>query len=149
MDDNDRDDIMRTARANVERLAGLDEPNPFAGPEPERWAMRQRHELAEAEAERQIEREPAIDTLPWSAIDQRVREHLAAERRVLVEAIGEEIGHMLSEESAAHRHDLEMLAELKLEVVRLSCEVSTLREQLAAERGKSFDVPMRTMRSVN
>jgi hypothetical protein len=90
-----------------------------------------------------------MDDDRWAAIDARIEAHFARERRIMAQALGEELARQLNDEHRetmrAHRDEIYAL---KLEVVKLATETATLREALADARARAAGVDP-TIRRVN
>jgi hypothetical protein len=138
------------ARHEVERLPGPDLARRLI-PAPEDRISKWRREADERDAARERMKAeimtPNHEPFDWSAFDARIEAVIARERRIMAEALGEEVSKLLVEEREDRMRTLrEKINELRLEVAKLGSESAALREQLAG-RGKVVDLP--SLRQVN
>jgi dihydroneopterin aldolase len=135
MDNAQRRYIMAEARETLSRLQREDLARDVnALPHPvETWKTRADARMAaRAAASAELAAPSEVD---WSAIDERIEAHLSRERKMLCEALGNEVAELLNEErQSTMRAHREELRELKLEVAKLSSECAELRALLAVER---------------
>jgi hypothetical protein len=137
MTDAERDNILQTARANLERLADLE---PRSRDPLHRRAGESRRRSAPIDAP-SAPRE-RLDTMPidW---DARIAAAIGHEHEFLVEVIGAALSEALADQRQAFETELQAkLAEFRLDLCnRMEQTLTTLRQAIDADRSKPLELP--------
>jgi hypothetical protein len=137
MTDDERQAILREARANIESDDWLRPTVPREDPL-QRWGR----QMPQPEPPR---REPKLDTAPepdwdaWNAwCDSRIRRIIADERDYNAEVLANVVAGTMKQMRREHRRELaEQVAGFKVELARLECLLEEMRRFEAGDRGKN------------